>query len=190
MGPECWKRYCIVHSVVRWFFCCLVPGFPLHPGEVQFQLWSLSCILRICRRFFCFFLRAAIALVSLRFLYLFIEIFMLFSISLIWFSTFSLVWWFVYLCICFCNFDPFLNIAILWLFGVFVDFSLQNMFFFANFEANGDYVLIYFINIYICENLKTFQSLCWTGQHQYLLNWYIRWRYHLYSSPRSSSCFS
>ena len=54
-----------------------------------------------------FFLIAAIALVSLRFLSVCIEIFKLFSISLIWFSTFFLVWWFVDICIFFCNYDLF-----------------------------------------------------------------------------------
>ena len=113
MGPECWRRYCVVHSVVRSFFGCLVPGSPLHLREVQFQLWSLSCFLRICRSILGVFLIAAIALVSLRFLSVFIEIFNLFSISLIWFSTFYLVWWFVDLCIFFCNFDLFLIKALL-----------------------------------------------------------------------------
>ena len=104
--------YCSFSSSL--IFCCLVQGSPLHPGEVQFQLWSLSCFLWICwSTYFGFFLIAAIALVSLRFLSVFIEILKLFSISLIWFSTFSLVWWFVDLCIFVCNFDLFLIKALL-----------------------------------------------------------------------------
>ena len=39
--------YCLFSSSL--IFCCLIPSFPLDPGEVKFQLWSLSCFLLICR---------------------------------------------------------------------------------------------------------------------------------------------
>ena len=51
--------YCVVQSVVRSFFCCLVPSSPLHPLFIlfiQFQLWSLSCFLQICRSIWGYFL--------------------------------------------------------------------------------------------------------------------------------------
>ena len=70
----------VVHLVVRALFCCLIPDSHLLPGEVQFQLQSLSRLLQISRSILGFLLIAAIALVSLIFLSVFIDILKMFSI--------------------------------------------------------------------------------------------------------------
>ena len=63
--------YCSFSSSL--IFLLLGSRFPSSSWEVQFQLWSLSCFLWICRSILGFFLRAAC--VFLRFLSVFIEIF-------------------------------------------------------------------------------------------------------------------
>ena len=71
--------YCSFSSSL--IFLLLVPVSPLHPGEVQFQLWSLSCFSRICRSILSFLDNSKTALVSLGFISAFIVIFKLFSMS-------------------------------------------------------------------------------------------------------------
>ena len=98
----------LVHSVGRSFFFAWsqVPLFILERSNSSTDRWVV--FYEFVKLFWGFILIAAIALVSSRFLSIFVEI-LKFSISLIWFCNFF--WfddYFIDLCILFCNFDLFL----------------------------------------------------------------------------------
>ena len=139
--------YCSFSSSL--IFLLLGSKFPLHPGEVQLQLWSLSFFFYLLK-YFRLFLIAAIALVSLWFLSVFIEIFILFSIfwsdlvHFLWFDD-LLISVFSFPILIFFSSKPFF----LGVFGVFLDFSLAEHVF-SNFQANIDNNIMHFISFYIC----------------------------------------
>ena len=129
-------------------FGCSFPGSLFYPEEVQFLHWSLSCFSQICKSFFVFCFIAAMALVSLGYLLLLINIFKFIFLSSIWFSAFSLSLWCVAFSIFFCKFYGFLVIAQLCLWVMFPRTFLR-LYAYCKFPADvGNDA--HFIRVYVC----------------------------------------